>query len=70
MTAEMDKFDDHPNEPFVYDLMSINKDSAEYQRDVLLHFIEDAGLKDDLVKYLDEHFPEVDGYRQRKDADT
>jgi len=70
MSGEKDKFDDHPNEPFAYDLISVNKNDPAYQRDVLLHFIEDTGLKHDLGKYLDEHFPEVDGVRERKEADT
>jgi hypothetical protein len=63
-----DKFDDHPNEPFCYDLMSVDKNDSTRQRDVLLHFVADCGLAHDLTKYLDEHFPEVDGYRQRKET--
>lgn len=65
-----DKFDEPPDDPAYYEIRSIDNNSTEYQRDALLHFITDKGLTPDLVKYLDEHFPEVDGRRDRKDADT
>lgn len=69
MSAEKDKFDEPPNEPFYYDLRQASGRCMEWQRDILLHFVNDKGLKHDFVKYLDEHFPVGDdGVRERKET--
>ena len=51
-----------------YHLWSGHWIGKEGQRNILLNFLDEKGLNDEFIKYLDEHFPEnEDGYREGKE---
>ncbi len=57
-----------PDSPPYYHLWAGHWVDKEEQRNILLNFLDERGLNEEFIKYLDEHFPDnEDGCREVKD---